>query len=503
MSLATNLAQIPNITVNRIPRATATGFVNSAIFDNGTNVGIGGTSPSGRLDVQASGTSAFIYYFRNSAGGYGGGIYNTGSNNTQLYLATSAGTENVVLSASGASYFNGGNVGIGKTNPSALLDISSTTTDTNIFLGSPTGYGSYIKLFNNSVAKWFIGTNATGAPDNDLAIYGYGGQNGNIIFYTNGSERMRITPTGTVGVGTTSPQARFDIVDSSQNQYTLRVQSSAGNNANAWGGIGFSGEGANTKAAILFVSDGGSYSRGSLVFAVNNDFNQNSATPSNARLRITSDGITYAYSSGVDGNYSPAIGTIYTGNNNETNVISTAVSSAASQSGFRFDVSNGAGTTGRTASMYINRTSVTVVGSLSKGSGSFKINHPLESMKDTHNLVHSFVESPQANNIYRGKVQLVNGKAQVNLDEVSTMTDGTFVALNRDIHAYTTNESDWDAVRGKVVGNILHIESENNESSAIVSWLVIGERQDKHMMDTDWTDNNGKVIVEPLKIQTH
>jgi hypothetical protein len=29
--------------------------------------------------------------------------------------------------------------------------------------------------------------------------------------------------------------------------------------------------------------------------------------------------------------------------------------------------------------------------------------------------------------------------------------------------------------------------------------MVIGERKDKHMMDTEWTDENGKVIVEPLK----
>jgi hypothetical protein len=29
--------------------------------------------------------------------------------------------------------------------------------------------------------------------------------------------------------------------------------------------------------------------------------------------------------------------------------------------------------------------------------------------------------------------------------------------------------------------------------------MVIGERQDKHMLDATWTDDNGKVIVEPLK----
>ena len=97
------------------------------------------------------------------------------------------------------------------------------------------------------------------------------------------------------------------------------------------------------------------------------------------------------------------------------------------------------------------------------------------------------------------KVELVNGKAKVNLDEVSTMTEGTFVALNREIHTYTSNETDWDAVRGNVKGNILIIECQNNQSNAIVSWLVIGERQDKHMMETAWTDDNGRVIVEPLK----
>ena len=59
--------------------------------------------------------------------------------------------------------------------------------------------------------------------------------------------------------------------------------------------------------------------------------------------------------------------------------------------------------------------------------------------------------------------------------------------------------SDWDAVKGSVTGNILTINSQNTSSTATVSWLVIGERKDQHMIDADWTDDNGKVIVEPLK----
>jgi len=141
-----------------------------------------------------------------------------------------------------------------------------------------------------------------------------------------------------------------------------------------------------------------------------------------------------------------------------------------------------------------------VVGALSKGSGSFKIDHPIPSMTDTHHLVHSFVEAPQADLYYRGKVALVDGKASVNIDQASGMTEGTFVLLCRDVQCFTSNETDWDAVRGFVSGNTLTIECQNQSSTAMVSWLVIGERQDKHMMDTEWTDKNGKVIVEPLKV---
>jgi hypothetical protein len=141
-----------------------------------------------------------------------------------------------------------------------------------------------------------------------------------------------------------------------------------------------------------------------------------------------------------------------------------------------------------------------VAGSLSKGSGSFRIDHPLESMSETHELVHSFIEGPQADLIYRGKLTLVNGKAQANIDELSTMTNGTFEALCREVQCFTTNESGWDLVKGKVIGNIIYIESQNVNSTDEISWMVIGERKDKHMIDTGWTDENGKVIVEPLKI---
>ena len=143
----------------------------------------------------------------------------------------------------------------------------------------------------------------------------------------------------------------------------------------------------------------------------------------------------------------------------------------------------------------------TIRGSLSKGSGSFKIDHPIPAKKDTHWLVHSFVESPRADLIYRDKIDLVDGSATVNIDTVAGMTEGTFVLLCDDIQCFTSNESDWDAVKGSVSGNILTIECQNSSSTATIAWMVIGDRKDEHMTksETDWTDASGKPIVEPEK----
>jgi hypothetical protein len=137
-------------------------------------------------------------------------------------------------------------------------------------------------------------------------------------------------------------------------------------------------------------------------------------------------------------------------------------------------------------------------GSISKGSGTFNIEHPLESKKCTHRLIHSFIEGPQADLIYRGKINLNSGIACINIDCIARMTEGTFQALNRCTQVFTTNESSWSAIKGKLQGNILVIESQNTESNDEISWMVIGERQDKHIKDTSITDSLGRIITETI-----
>ena len=67
------------------------------------------------------------------------------------------------------------------------------------------------------------------------------------------------------------------------------------------------------------------------------------------------------------------------------------------------------------------------------------------------------------------------------------------------LKCFTSNESDWDAVKGSVSGNTLTIVCKNSSSTASISWIVVGERQDQTIKDSDLTDNDGKIIVEPLQ----
>ena len=141
---------------------------------------------------------------------------------------------------------------------------------------------------------------------------------------------------------------------------------------------------------------------------------------------------------------------------------------------------------------------VRIQGSFSKSSGSFRIPHVLSGLTTTTDLIHSFVEGPQADNLYRGRTTLVAGISTVNIDTTNNMTEGTFVNLNRDVQCFTTNETGWTAIKGSVTGNLLTIVAQDNTCTDTISWMVIGERWDLAMYDptNPMTDANGKVKTE-------
>lgn len=138
-------------------------------------------------------------------------------------------------------------------------------------------------------------------------------------------------------------------------------------------------------------------------------------------------------------------------------------------------------------------------GTLSKGGGSFLIDHPLDPLN--RNLVHSFVEGPRADLVYRGSVRLSGGEATASIDDASGMTPGTFEALTQHTAAeiWVQNQSGYDAVRGRVVGGMVEIECQNPTSSDLVTWLVIAERRDAFYRHCPLTDDQGRFLVEIAK----
>jgi hypothetical protein len=145
-----------------------------------------------------------------------------------------------------------------------------------------------------------------------------------------------------------------------------------------------------------------------------------------------------------------------------------------------------------TTRLSIANTGLVTVGVLSKVSGTFDIPHPTKG--GDWRLRHSFIEGPQADLIYRGTVTLSGGTATVDLDAVSDMTDGTWVALCRDPWAMVA--SSGNAVEWSLSGKTLTVTSDT--ADAVCSWMVIAERQDDHMKSAEGVlaDDDGHIIVE-------
>ena len=140
-----------------------------------------------------------------------------------------------------------------------------------------------------------------------------------------------------------------------------------------------------------------------------------------------------------------------------------------------------------------------ITGTFEKGTDNFRIPHPLVGLTTTKDLVHSVIEGPQMDLIYRGKTDLVAGISTINIDTKAGMTEGTFVALCRDIQCFTSNETGWTNVKGSVTGNKITIIAQDNSCTDTISWMVVGERQDDNAKSAKCTDNDGNLIVEPDK----
>ena len=179
---------------------------NSRLVVNGAsgNVGIGTTSPSEILHLNAPGTGCFIR-FQNTGGS---GVY-IGGRSEVMEMYTN-GSEKMRITSTG-------NVGIGTTSPTngkvqihtaSAIAFSPTvfTSGANIRLQTggtaAAGVTTGISMGVGGAAEAYIGAVQNASTYADIVFQTYHGAYG---------ERMRITSGGNVGIGTTAPTAKLQV----------------------------------------------------------------------------------------------------------------------------------------------------------------------------------------------------------------------------------------------------------------------------------------------------
>jgi hypothetical protein len=175
-------------TLNFIPKFTASGTIgNSLIYDNGTNVGIGTSTPVHKLDVNGSFQTTGDAYF----------------NGTNFYLNSSfsfIGNDATDLVSIGGNtiYLSGnGNVGIGTTTAGYRLSVfTGSLSNQSLNISDGTG--------NITIGHWDGSNNRIELYGKETYFIQYGASY-SMKFGVNGNEVLRLTPDGYAGFGTTNP----------------------------------------------------------------------------------------------------------------------------------------------------------------------------------------------------------------------------------------------------------------------------------------------------------
>jgi hypothetical protein len=187
-----------------------------AVDDNNTGIG-NGTQNLELSNINGTNNTYSRILFNDTVGGAGAGIFglkltDTANNYGQFEFWTrgsSGGNTRMVIDPNG-------NVGIGTSSSNEKMQLNSsgstflqlTTTTT----GTANNNGLYVGV--NSLGEGFVGLRDT---------------NGNpLIFQTENTERMRITSSGNVGIGTTSPGAELDVLGGILSPGEIRITNAGG-----------------------------------------------------------------------------------------------------------------------------------------------------------------------------------------------------------------------------------------------------------------------------------
>jgi len=427
-----------NGTTNFLAKFTsATVGGNSQVLDDGTTVGIGTTSLSAstKLQVVSAATTTAI---RGTSGSPSlsfsafPGVYGESSSSPGVIGVSQ--NQNGVLGASAAVNFGG---------------VAGSSSNAG-------GYGVWGSVTGAGVAGHFDG----GATGRGITV-----PNGGVGIGTNiPAHRLHVIQTSTTGIDTNA--AIHGFANSPISCYKGGVLGTYNSSNYGVGlvGIGFQGV-TMTDAPASFpnltsATDAGVYGSALTVGVVGTSSSGNGVRG----LSSTSSGVLgYSAATGTGG--AVGVGNTIGVFGNATTIGTTTVPN------IRYGVyGQAAGATTNWAG-YFNG-NVNIVGSLAKGSGTFKIDHPLD--PEHKYLFHSFVESPDMMNIYNGNITTDgNGFATVKMPDY-------FNALNKDFRYQLTVIGTFAQaiVKEELSGNAFVIQT--NVPNVKVSWQVTGVRQDKY-----------------------
>jgi len=481
---------LPSGTSGQTLRHDGTNWVaNSQLYNDGGNVGIGTTSPTQKLDVVGT---VKMTGFRMPTGASTGYVLTSDAGGVGTWQVASgiggSGTANYIPKFTGATtlgnsaiYQSASNVGIGTTSPTTTLHVQGDA------LVKSAGGSVALSGSDGAMEVWgtdgaFIDLKDAEGDDFDFRITQIGGT-GNLGFVGGG-----------VGIGTTSPQNKLDVEGSAvvgAGYSGTTVAPFSGFLVEGKVGIGTTSPQNKLDVegnAVIGATYSGTNAAPTNGFLVEGKVGIGTTDPLNAKLNVSATGTDLAV-------YGHTTGSNYAGyfevNNSSANIYALEVETNANWAAVR-GYSSGAGGAGRfqinnasnsSDALYVSTNGtgkagyfsgdVQVTGNLSKGGGSFKIDHPLD--PENKYLYHSFVESPDMKNVYDGVVLLdANGEAKVELPHY-------FETLNKDFRYQLT-------AIGAPSPNLYIAQeiSDNNfkiaggQPGMKVSWQVTGIRKDPY-----------------------
>src|SRR5580692_10560366 len=428
----------------------------SMIYEAGGNVGIGTKTPKAPIDVVSTGTIAIQATAPGTEAAISGTATATSGGATGMYGQSSDPNGNGVFGMDKATTGGSGVIGVSNAtsgNSSGVFGQSASTVGTGVFgnetaktggvfgvLGMAVSTGQYsagvsgVENATTGVVSGVAGK-ASSATNGAAGVGGFEGSATGQVFGVSGGTNSTTNfaagvsgtegaPTGqvygVVGVSnsTTTGAAAVNGYEPATTGQVYGVDGSTPSTS----GIGVGGAATATSGSTIGVSGSSASPNGSGVYGTNNATSGvahgvvGQASSSQGVGVLGFNTATSGYTNGVEGQVSSPAGAAGVFENlSGSGLILQGTSGSKFTTVFTVDASGNGSFSGN----------LTVTGKLTKGSGSFKMDHPLDPANKY--LSHSFVESPDMMNVYNGNITTDrHGFATVNLPDYFEALNGDF-----------------------------------------------------------------------------